>query len=96
MKQKFLKEPKCITCKHFAHWDGDYVCMLELKVFDSDFKNGMFDDKLYNSLPKKCINYAKTTNKMILEMHMEAWLEYEDLAKEAIRLESFNKNMWQK
>lgn len=96
MKQKFLKEPKCITCEHFAHWDGDYVCMLELKVFDSNNKNGMFDDKLYNSLPKKCVNYAKTSNKMILEMHMEAWLEYEDLAKDVLRLESFYKNMQQK
>lgn len=92
MKQKFLKEPKCITCKHFAHWDGDYVCMLELKVFDSDFKNGMFDDKLYNSLPKKCINHSRTDNKMALETHMEAWLNYEDHVKEIMKLESFVKN----
>lgn len=91
MKQKFLKEPKCITCEHFAHWDGDYVCMLDFKIFDSDNRNGMFDDKLYNSLPKKCVNHKKCHNKMIQEMHMEAWLKYEDLVKEIRKLESFSK-----
>ena len=76
------KIPRCLTCQNFAWWDGEYCCISKMKIFTVFRKKWMFDDELMKTIKKEghnCVDYVKSFNHMINQMHIEEYLNWKEL-----------------
>lgn len=62
---KKSKQLKCLTCKHFIWWDGDYCCWDKMQILCSS-EDGYISRDIYQKLSDKCkhcLNYRKQRSK---------------------------------
>ena len=70
----FLKK-SCITCQHFAWWDGDYCCVAKLITLQPSVK-GEFTDVIIYSLRRNadCNSYKRRQSKT--NVYLNAFEEF--------------------
>ena len=56
----------CISCEHFAWWDGDYCCLKKMRILQPS-KDGHFGDDILAVLNRhrKCRSYNRKEGKNI-------------------------------
>ena len=64
IKKLFHRKPKqlrCLTCKHFTWWDGDYCCWDKMQILCPS-EDGYISKEIYQKLSSKysyCLKHRK-------------------------------------
>ena len=72
IKKLICRKPqqlRCLKCKHFTWWDGDYCCFQQMQILCPS-KDGHISKQDYNKLRNKylfCRNYKRSKQNMIEE-----------------------------
>ena len=66
-------DKNCITCEHFAWWDGDYCCIDKMKILCESPRGIMTDDILISLEKNKNCKTWKEGNKYHIDLNMEAY-----------------------
>lgn len=79
--------PKCLKCRQFAWWDGDYVCLHSFKILSKVHNKHIFDDDLVFTLNQLswCPVWDENKNNLIVKMYVEEfnkWNELHELEKQ--------------
>ena len=63
MDLKKLLDRSCVTCGHFAWWDGDYCCIKKRKIFQEGTSGDMSQEIIMPlRLNLDCEEYNHTDN----------------------------------
>lgn len=71
----------CITCEHFAWWDGDYCCTAHMEILQNA-PTGEFNSEIQEALKKhgKCLDYEESMDciRNVYETAYKKFLDKED------------------
>lgn len=73
-----MTKPKCIDCKYFCWWDGDYCCLPEdgdMRLI-AESKHGEIDAESAEAIriaADGCENFKEPINKLAANIYNIAW-----------------------
>lgn len=77
--KNFCDKKCCLTCSHFALWDGDYCCASEMTIHQLGINGDIFFNvDIDNTMetPDTCEDYEDRYSKDISNMYMDEYKKW--------------------
>lgn len=100
MMKDFCNKKCCLTCRHFAFWDGDYCCASEMNIHQFNFNDGIWMNKdIDNTMetPDTCEDYEDRYIPKIegyQNMYVEEYKKWKEWDKLCYQLNQHVNNKW--